>query len=366
MTIASAISVHPVAAQATGEVIADLLERIEAPIATAFVFVTPAFVGALSDVVGATESILSPDVIVSVVSGGILSGNNEVESGPGIAIWASDSLSTGAFHISPDDTEMAIDRKIKHINSHSPLVVLADPLSGAAFKALDALERANHRGKLCGGVLAHGDGIGSTRLGIGNEISGNGAVIIAFERDEFEIAVSRGSTPLSGPLCITEVRGDRIISFDHQPALEVVKGLLEQVGESERSRAARNLSVETGLHSAAILGGDRSNSSVAVSFPLGAGEMATINLSSPERASEDLRRSVHGGASDGALLFTCIDRGEAYFGSPHRDADVVSESLGSTAVAGLFCSARIARLGGQATLLGDGVVTAIFGRSRYY
>jgi small ligand-binding sensory domain FIST len=68
-------------------------------------------------------------------------------------------------------------------------------------------------------------------------------------------------------------------------------------------------------------------------------------------ADADLRavlgrfRPPAGTAPAGALLFTCAGRGQALFGEPDHDADLVRKSLGEVPVGGFFCAGEFGPLG---------------------
>ena len=64
--------------------------------------------------------------------------------------------------------------------------------------------------------------------------------------------------------------------------------------------------------------------------------------------------------ADGALLFTCNGRGERFFGEPDHDAAIVSEALGTRALAGMFCAGELGPVGGHNFLHGYTASLALF------
>lgn len=366
MTIAAAISVHPVAAHATGEVVSEVLDRFGSEPGLAIVLVTPSFEGALDDIVNAVDALLSPHLLVSAVSAGVLAGNTEAESGPGIALWVSDVVGCNALRFAPGASIGTIIEGIESIDDRSRVVVLADPLTFPSQAVLDGLwDRGTDPG-LVGGLLANGSGHGGVRIGVGRATDVGGAVAIEFPLTSMDIAVSHGTEPLTRRLMITESDGAMIHRIDGRPALDVIDDALGAIDIDDRRNAARNLHL--GLRDGVmlpILGADRELGSIAVAGMVETGASASLHVWGPEQASNDLRRSVAGDPVDGALLFTCTERGRDLFTVAHHDADVVSDSLGSTAIAGVFCSARLAPIGGRTRVLGSAVVTAIFGRPHH-
>lgn len=366
MTIASAISVHPIAAHATGEVVSEVLDRLGPRPGLVVVLVTPAFEGALDDIVNAVDALLAPELLVSVVSAGVLAGNTEAETGPGIALWVSERSCPGAVRFPPGSTVHTIVDGLEELADHGPIVLLADPLTFPARAVLDEMWTRGTDPGIVGGLLANGSGHGGVRLGLGRGTATGGAVAFVVSADPIDIAVSHGTEPLTGLMMLSDAGGSMVHEIDGRPAMESVNRALGSIDPEQRQHAARNLHL--GLRDGEmlpILGADRDRGSIAVAGEVTSGLHASLHVWGPTQASDDLRRSVMGGPVDGALVFTCTERGRDMFGSAHHDADVISDSLGSSAIGGVFCSARMAPIGGRTRVLGSAVVTAIFGRSHH-
>ena len=63
----------------------------------------------------------------------------------------------------------------------------------------------------------------------------------------------------------------------------------------------------------------------------------------------------------GALLFSCLGRGEHIYGKPNFDTGVLEEHLGAVPVGGFFCNGEIGPVGGATFLHG---YTSSFGLFR--
>jgi small ligand-binding sensory domain FIST len=59
-------------------------------------------------------------------------------------------------------------------------------------------------------------------------------------------------------------------------------------------------------------------------------------------------------------VFTCNGRGSHLFGHPDHDAALVSESLRSPAVAGMFCAGEFGPVGGRNFVHGFTASLAVF------
>jgi small ligand-binding sensory domain FIST len=77
-------------------------------------------------------------------------------------------------------------------------------------------------------------------------------------------------------------------------------------------------------------------------------------------ADQDLKAALDGVRGEGVLLFTCNGRGAHMFGEPDHDARLVTERVGTDAVAGFFCGGEIGPVGGKAFLHGFTATLAVF------
>ena len=78
-------------------------------------------------------------------------------------------------------------------------------------------------------------------------------------------------------------------------------------------------------------------------------------------ADTDLRLLLDDRRAGGALVFTCNGRGSRFFGETDHDARVVAESLGTDAVAGMFCAGEVGPVGPRSFLHGFTASTVLFG-----
>jgi small ligand-binding sensory domain FIST len=77
-------------------------------------------------------------------------------------------------------------------------------------------------------------------------------------------------------------------------------------------------------------------------------------------ADEDLRAMLADATGDAALVFTCNGRGLRLFGEPDHDARVVHDTLGSPALAGMFCAGEIGPVGGRSFVHGFTASVLVF------
>ncbi len=66
-------------------------------------------------------------------------------------------------------------------------------------------------------------------------------------------------------------------------------------------------------------------------------------------------------AASGALMFSCMGRGEGLYGSPNFDSHLFQRYLNNVPLAGFFCNGEIGPVGGSTFLHG---YTSVFGICR--
>ena len=109
-----------------------------------------------------------------------------------------------------------------------------------------------------------------------------------------------------------------------------------------------------------VLGADRSTGAVAVGDTVAVGSTLQFQVRDAASADEDLRALLSGRAARGALVFTCNGRGRRLFGTPDHDATVVTDLLGTSTVAGMFCAGELGPVGGRNAVHGFTASLAIF------
>src|SRR5438045_7475086 len=90
MPFASALSEHPLTAQAVGEVAGQVLEQLGRNPDLAMLFITPPHGGALEDAAAAVRAILEPRILLGCAAVAVAGSGREVEYEPGVSLWAGD------------------------------------------------------------------------------------------------------------------------------------------------------------------------------------------------------------------------------------------------------------------------------------
>ena len=372
MAFAAALSEHPDLAQATGEVIGQVLEGLdpaEGPPDLALLFVTAPHRGGIADAAQAIRAALHPTTLVGCAAESIAGGAREVEHSPAVSLWVGHTGPVTPFHaramVTPDGPMVTGLPEIG--GDASGLVALVDPYSFAHDALLQRLD-ADHPGlPVVGGLALAGRGPGSNRLVLDDQVLSEGAVGVVFGPSVAVTAVvSQGCRPIGNPLVVTRAEGSVVYELAGKPALERLGELAEDLPEDERQllyhgvhlgRVINEHKAEFGRGDfliRAVMGGDPQSGAIQVGDRIELGATTQFQVRDAEAADEDLRQLVDGQEADAVLLFTCNGRGTNLFGPTHPDHDaaLITQGLDGAPLAGMFCAGEIGPVGGHNFLHG--------------
>jgi small ligand-binding sensory domain FIST len=370
---AGALSQHPDAAAATGEVVGSVLERLGTGPDLAVVFCTADHLGALGDVAAAVRSLLQPRVLVGAAAEGVLGGGTEVEDGPGVSLWAA------RLPVPPRPVRITAARTPSGtavagvgagtVGPGETLVLLADPFTLPVDEVLELLAALDPPARVVGGLCAAGRAPGANRLVLDGEVLAEGAVGVVLPAEAGATTlVSQGCRPVGEPMIVTGARGEVLVELAGRAALDRLDEIVAAAGPDDRRLLARGLHIGIAVdeHRATfgrgdflvrpVLGAVPSVRGVALGERVEVGTTVQFHVRDAATADEDLREALAAATTPagagGALVFTCNGRGRALFGEPHHDARLVRDAVGSDAVAGVFCAGEIGPVGPRSHLHG--------------
>ena len=375
---ASAISEHPVAAQAVGEIAGQVLEQLDGRrIDVLLTFVSPHFAGATEDVAGVLRAILHPRVLVGATHAGIVGTGREVEDTAAISVWAASLAGTTAHSVQLDVVSGEHGHDLVgwpgDADTAHTLLVLGDPYTFPADGVLAVLARAHPGLQVIGGMASAASGPGGNHLIGGERVLTRGAVGVLLGGDAIVTpVVSQGCRPVGRPYVVTAADGHHLTGLGGRPALERIQELAADLDEGERAQLQQGLhlgvvvdehKVEFGRGDFLvrnIVGARADDGALAVGASLDVGQTVQFQLRDAASADVDLHSMLAGHSAAGALLFTCTGRGERLFGVPDHDARVVRDVLGAVPLAGGFCAGELGPVGGRNHLHGFTASLALF------
>jgi small ligand-binding sensory domain FIST len=384
MSYAAALSLHPVPAQAVGEIAGSVLEQLDGERPDLLVcFASPHLVGAFDEVAATIRQLLEPAVLLGATAGAVIGGGHEAEEVPALSVWAARLPGTvtpvGLQVVStPDGAALAgwPAGAVSDDDAHT-LLLLADPFSFPVEAFLARMAEDRPQLQVIGGMASAARGPGGNRLVLDDEIRSDGAVgVLLAGGPVITPVVSQGCRPVGSAFIVTDASDNVVRELAGKPALERLAEVAEALPDEERQLLARGLHVGLVVdeHQAEfgrgdflvrnVVGADREQGSITIGAAVGVGRTLQFHVRDAVAADEDLRVLLAEHAGDpagGALLFTCTGRGERLFGVESHDAGLVEELLGPLPVAGAFCAGELGPVGGRNYVHGFTASLGLFG-----
>ncbi|HEV3135073.1 MAG TPA: FIST N-terminal domain-containing protein [Acidimicrobiia bacterium] len=376
---ASALSQHPIAANAVGEAAGEILERLDGEgCDLAVCFASTHHVGAFEDIGPALRNILEPRVLVGGTAVAVAGGPHEIEENPALTVFAARldaaTLTPVTLRVQETPDGAALTGWPSLDRSPGSLLLFADPFTFPVDAFLQRVNRDLPGLQIIGGLASAAGSPGGNRLVLDERVVDEGAVGVFVDGGGIEVRtlVSQGCRPIGRPYVVTRGEQNLIEELGGKPAIERLQELAGAASEEERELLRRGLHVGLVVdeHKAEfgrgdflvrnLLGADESSGALAVGEQVSVGQTVQFHVRDAGAADEDLREMLNGVDAEAALLFTCNGRGRHLFTVPDHDAGMVENLLGPIPLAGAFCAGEIGPVGGRNFLHGFTASLALF------
>jgi small ligand-binding sensory domain FIST len=376
MRWASAISDHGSSLAALDEAVASVRDRLD-QLDLAIVFASPSIAREIAPRLASVPAA----TVIGCSGAGVIGDAREIEGRPAVSVTAAElpGVTCTAFRVEPDALPADADAWRARIGPEDPagLLVLVDPFTNAQA-LIDGLDAAFPRARKFGGLVSGGRMPGTDWLFAQGQSFRTGAVGVAFTGDvAIDTIVAQGCKPIGAPMVVTRGEGNLILELDGRPPLDVLQALHDGLDRRDRALFRHSLFVgiemkdslvhhEGELLVRNILGLDPDANVLAVAARLRPFQVIQFLQRDASAATEDLvrllerYRAAGHGTCDGALLFSCLGRGEHLFGEPDHDSRLFRDHLGDVAVGGFFCNGEIGQVGGSSFLHGYTSSFALF------
>ena len=327
-------------------------------------FVTPPFaqrVGMIADVLRAR---LNPRHLL-LVSSGVIAGD-DYELGPSAAI----SIFGGCFpgvQVHPymlDATWGAMDPAARankigatigvnetmaaslfFADPYSvPMVNLVPALSESRIQYADPQGNTHRIGTVLGGLISGGNEPGNNTLFLDGQIRNYGAVGLTLSGNlQVDTVISQGCRPIGEPMVITRARGNLILELGGKPAIDAIRDSLQDLGETERELLENGLLIGRVINEQQarfgrgdflirkIMGGDEQSGALAVADLIQAGQTIQPHIHDAQTAREDLSLLLDAqrlyGRPAGAMIVSCTERTQTFFGSQAHDGRAIRHAF---------------------------------------
>lgn len=376
MQFAVALSEHPLATQAVGEVAGQVLERLGSPPDVAMLFVTAPHAGALEDIARAVRKLVNPRVLTGATAVSVVGGSQEVEESPGIVLWAARfdvDVEAVRLEAIPTSESLFVAGGGVLSRNEGTLLLLADPFTFPVDQVLDHLRSAAPDVAIIGGMASAARGPGGNVLVLDDELFRGGAVGVWLPPEiDVTTVVSQGCRPIGRPYVVTKAERNVIYELAGQEALTRLNDTIDQLDDADKRLLASGLLIGHVIDEQSldygrgdflirgVVGADRKVGAIAVAEEIDVGSTVQFQVRDAASADEDLHELLDGHQASGALVFTCNGRGAQFFGEPHHDAEVVADT--GAAVGGMFCAGEFGPVGNVNFVHGFTASVALFGR----
>jgi small ligand-binding sensory domain FIST len=389
----SALSAAPDTSRALDEVV----ERVREDLRGAEPSFAVAFVSPHHDVPKANDGLgaaFPNATILGTTARSVIGAGRELEEEPGLALAAAElpGVEIHPFHLrsnelpAPDEAAAWWRERLGLAHGARPsFVLLADPFSCDAETLVGGLDASFPGAPKIGGLASATSEPGGNSLLCAGRITGEGVVGAALHGElEVDTIVAQGCRPIGHPLFVTRARDQLLFELDGRKPGDVLQAIFDAADERDRELFRTSLFLGIEMKEALseyhqgdflvrnLVGLDARSGALVVGARLHDGQVVQFHLRDAATSARDLeeRLARYRGAqpappSDaGALLFSCLGRGQYLYGEPDHDSAAFARHLGRIPLAGFFCNGEIGPIEGRTFLHGYTSAFGIFRRPR--
>lgn len=352
------------------------------------VFVTPHHRGSYGRLASDLRARFGEAVILGTSAGGIVGAGREVEQGAGLAITAAvlPGVELTPFHLEPESLpgSNAPPRAWHEQFGTQPgeevaFLLLPDPFTCDGPSLLEELDRVYPGSPKVGALASGGSQPGETALWAHDDMHTTGAVGLVLRGNvDVQTVVAQGCRPIGNPMFITRSERNIIYELDGRSPPAVVRELYESLDGNDQERMRHSLFVGLVMSDAQevysqgdylirnIIGLDARSGALAIGALAPRNLVVQFHLRDAQTSSKELHELLARHASSsthspaGALMFSCLGRGEGLYGRANHDVDVFREHIGVAPIGGFFGNGEIGPVHGQTFLHGYTSVFALF------
>ncbi len=348
----------------------------------ALLFVSAAFASEYPRVLPLIQSLLDVKVLIGCSGGGIVGGGHEIEADqPAVSLTLAvlPGVELRPFHLDSDqlpDLDASPQRWQQMIGveaSQSPdFILLADGFTSNITDLLQGLDFAYPQAVKVGGLASGartpgGNALFLAQSGSPARLDREGALGLALWGNVVvDAVVAQGCRPIGRPMQVTEAQRNIILSLEGDPPLQVLQELVNHLSPADQELVRHSLFIGVLMDEfksqpepgdfliRVIMGVDPRLGAVAIGDRIRAGQTVQFHLRDATTSELDLRSVLEryrdramprGGSSAGALMFSCLGRGEQLYDQPDFDSQVFRSIVGELPMGGFFCNGEIGPVG---------------------
>jgi small ligand-binding sensory domain FIST len=326
--------------------------------------------------------------LVGCTGAGIIGVNVEVENLPAISLLAAElpEVNVTPFRVTQEELEEASGPSFWHFLLQTPptqkpnFLLFADPFSLPSIPLVQAISEAYPDAPLIGGLASGAQHPGENRIFLDGDVFEDGAVGIALSgRITLRTIVSQGCRPIGEPFTVTRAEKNIVFELGGQPPLNVLQSMLPNLPQTDQQLVRTSLLIGRVINEykedfgrgdflvRTLIGHDPQSGAVAIGDLMRTGQTVQFQVRDAKSADEDLRALLAqeallptAGKVRGAVLFSCLGRGEGMYGTSSHDIKLLHEYFSPLPTTGFFCNGEIGPVGGRAFVHGFTSVVGLF------
>ncbi|HEY9736978.1 MAG TPA: FIST N-terminal domain-containing protein [Trichocoleus sp.] len=400
----SAMSTRASLEGAVGEVAEQIRSRFTGTPDLGLVFISSAFTSEFPRLLPLLQEVLPMPVLIGCSGGGVIgmTADNETleveeTSALSLSVAALPGVSVQSFHFSSDDLpdldsppDAWIDLVGVDPEDKPQFILMADPFSAGINDLLQGLDYAYPGAVKVGGLASASSYTRTSGLFCDRTLYEDGVVGVALSGNvTLDAIVAQGCRPIGSPYRVVEAERNIVLKLEDpdkgdelRPPLEILQELFQTLDEEDRSLAQNSLFIgiaQDGFKQTLehgdflirnLLGVDPKVGAIAIGDRIRTGQRVQFHLRDARTSADDLetllsryrlQNQVEAVSPVGALLFSCMGRGEGLYNEPNFDSRLFSRYLQQVPLSGFFCGGEIGPIGGTTFLHG---YTSVFGICR--
>ena len=375
MKWASAITTQDNIESGTLEATEKILSQLDGKSADlTVIFISPHFAERYQEIPAMIRKRFDPGLLIGCSGGGIIGQGQEVEQQPAFSITSAhlpgvnlQAIQAETSELPNQDTGPGVwhDWLKVPAKSQPHFIFLADPFSFRGEEFLSGVDFAYPNSKKVGGLASGAQTGGGNALYLGDKIYSEGLIGVALSGNiEMDTIVAQGCRPIGHSMQITKCKQNMLLELNNTPPMEVLQEINETLNENDRNLMKTSLFLGIEMDPLKddpgqgdflirnLMGVDHSSGALAIGSLLREGQLVQFHLRDKVMSAKDLElllsRYQSGGKADdasGALLFSCLGRGQYLYGKRNHDTEMFKDKLGDVPLGGFFCNGEIGPVG---------------------
>jgi small ligand-binding sensory domain FIST len=345
-------------------------------------FISPDYKKHFDAIVVELNNLLLPTAFIGCIAGGLIGDGQELEQQSAITLTGAclPGVKLGAFHVTNDfmpdldDPPHSWEKLLEITAADNPsFVLVCDPFSFSIENFVQGLDYAFPKCVKIGGLASGGHKAGENRMIVNDRVYRAGLAGVYFSGNiTIDAVVAQGCRLIGKSYHVTKCDANMLYELDGKPAFMVLKEVIDKLSERDQKLAREAIFLGVAMDEFKekfgegdflirnIYGIEPMSGALLVGEHLRPERTVQFHLRDAASSADDLRTMLKRYTEDhtkartasGALLFSCLGRGQYLYGRANHDSELFTEYLGQIPLGGFFCNGEIGPVGASTFLHG--------------